>query len=169
MTKILIASKYEKVEGSLIFLAGSIQGAKNWQEEAIKIISELKNLKINVASPRRNVSVEGDFTDEMYNEQVDWETFHLRRAAKKGVIMFWLAKESEHFHNRAYAQTSRFELAEWKVRHAKENVKLVIGIEKGFTGARYIRRRFSQDCPDVPILDSLTETCKKAVELALES
>ena len=27
----------------------------------------------------------GDFTLDMYNQQVDWETFHLRKAAKNGV------------------------------------------------------------------------------------
>lgn len=53
----------------------------------------------------------------MYNEQVDWETFHLRKAGENGCVLFWLAKEEV------------------------------------------------QDCPEVPICDSLEETCEQAVKL----
>jgi hypothetical protein len=57
------------------------------------------------------------------------------------------------------------ELAEWKVRHERDGAKLVIGIEDGFTGAKYIRRRFAQDCPGVPVCDTLGQTCEAAVRL----
>ena len=162
--KILIAPEYKTIYGPLIFLAGPIQGAYVWHEQAIDTIQSLDN-RINIASPRRRAKHEGEFTQDMYNEQVDWETHHLRRAGKEGAVLFWLAKEHEHVCYRAYAQTSRFELAEWKMRHERDKINLVVGIEEGFTGYRYIRRRFSQDCPDVPILSTLEETCEKAVEL----
>ncbi len=74
-------------------------------------------------------------------------------------------KESNKIPGRAYAQTSRIELGEWKVRHERDRVKMAIGIERGFSGERYIRRRFGQDCPDVPILSNLTDTCKAVLEL----
>lgn len=151
---------HSKADGPVIFLAGPIQGAENWQAEAIRIIQGL-NAETNIANPRRD-DVDHTF---VYNEQVDWETAWLRRAGKNGVVMFWLAREFEHNHERAFAQTSRFELAEWKVRHERDGAKLVIGIEDGFTNARYIRRRFSQDCPEVQILDSLDGTCQAAVSL----
>lgn len=147
-----------EVSKPVIFLAGPIQGAPNWQEAAIGIIQGL-NPDVVVASPRRNID-----DNFVYGEQVDWETAHLRRAAENGAIMFWLAKELDHYCNRAYAQTSRFELAEWKIRHERDGTKLIVGIEEGFSGARYIRRRFSQDCPEVPITTSLEETCLKVVE-----
>ena len=165
---ILIAPEYENVEGPLIFLAGPIQGAYNWQEQAISLINSLDS-EMNIASPRRRIKHEGEFTENMYNEQVDWETHYLNRAAEKGAVMFWLAKESEHVCHRAYAQTSRFELAEWKVLHQIYHSKMVVGIEEGFTGHRYIEKRFSQDCPEVPVLSSLEETCTKAVEFANQS
>lgn len=111
-----------------------------------------------IASPRRKIDEEF-----VYEEQVDWETFHLRRAAVNGVIMFWLARELDHHPDRAYAQTSRFELAEWKLRHERDKVELVVGIEEGFSGARYIRRRISQDCPEVSLDMTLEETCQKAL------
>lgn len=80
-------------------------------------------------------------------------------------LCFWLPKESNKIPGRAYAQTSRIELGEWKVRHERDGAKLAIGIERGFSGERYIRRRFGQDCPDVPILSNLTDTCKATLEL----
>jgi len=88
----------------------------------------------------------------------------LRRASTEGCILFWLAKEYEHICDRAYAQTTRFELAEWKIRHERDATKLVVGIEEGFTGAKYIKRRLFQDCPLVPINYSLEQTCKEAIK-----
>ncbi|MBU1850262.1 MAG: nucleoside 2-deoxyribosyltransferase domain-containing protein, partial [Nanoarchaeota archaeon] len=154
--------KYDK---PLIFLAGPIQGAPKWHQKAMEYISK-REPDIYIASPRRPIeSHSKDFPKAMYEEQVDWETFHLRKAGNNGVVMFWLAKEEEHLCERAYAQTTRFELAEWKMMHQAHKSKLVIGIEEGFTNARYIRRRFSQDCPNVPIYSTLEETCAKAVEI----
>ena len=169
--KVLIAPTYDNIEGPLIFLAGPIQGAYEWQDQAVQIIHSLDS-KLNIANPRRKTRAKGEFTQDMYNEQVDWETHYLRRAGEHGVVMFWLAKEFEEplkvegVPRRAYAQTSRFELAEWKVRHERDGSNLVVGVEEGFTGWRYIRRRLPQDCPEVCILPTLEETCQKAVELA---
>lgn len=147
----------------MIFLAGPIQGAYKWQDQAIEIIQS-KAPELNIASPRRSISKKGDFTRVMFEEQVDWETHHLRKAGEKGAVLFWLAKESEHYCERAYAQTSRFELGEWKMRHERDKANLVLGIEYDFSGKHYIERRLSQDCPDVPICSRLEETCKKAIE-----
>lgn len=147
-----------ELDGNTIFLAGPIQGALDWQKDAIKIIQKL-NPEVNIASPRKDY-LDGEF---VYEKQVDWETNYLRHASKGGVVLFWLAKENEHNCERAFGQTSRFELAEWKVRHERDGVKLAIGIEDGFTNARYIRRRFEQDCPDINIQNNLEDTCKEAV------
>lgn len=147
-------------EGKVLFLAGPIQGAPDWQSDAIEIIHSLDSGLI-IASPRR-VYPEGEF---VYEKQVDWETSYLRRAAKYGGIMFWLANQTEETPGRPYAQTSRFELGEWKVEHINQNTPMAIGIEEGFSNARYIRRRFTQDCPEIPILDNLQETCETMVDL----
>lgn len=165
MSRILIAPIYIKdIDAPLIFLAGPIQGAYRWQDTAIGLI-KAQAPELYIASPRRDAE-KGDFGQDKYNEQVDWETRHLRTAGENGVIMFWLAKESEHSCKRAYAQTTRFELAEWKMRHERDGAKLVVGIEEGFTSAKYIRRRFFQDCPAVTLHSSLEETCEEAVRLA---
>lgn len=149
------------VEGPLVFLAGPIQGAPDWQAEALRWFAEHAPA-VAVASPRR-VDRSHPFD---YAAQVDWETHHLRRAAEHGAILFWLAREAESVPGRAYAQTSRFELAEWKVRHERDGVRLAVGIDEGFSGARYIRHRFGQDCPRVPLVSSLAAVCAAAVELA---
>ncbi len=149
----------ESVGGPVLFLAGPIQGASDWQSEAIGLLREMAP-GLHIACPRRD-SADGTFD---YDRQVDWETNYLRLSAERGVILFWLAREVVSVPGRAYAQTSRFELAEWKVRHERDGARLVVGIEDGFSGARYIRKRFTQDCPSVPLLGSLEETCRSAVE-----
>ncbi|MCB1157133.1 MAG: hypothetical protein H7A25_14915 [Leptospiraceae bacterium] len=159
---VIYPPNFIEIEGSVIFLAGPIQSATVWQEEAAQFLYKLKP-EVYIANPRRDYP-EGEF---VYEKQVDWETHFLRRAEKKGVILFWLAKEFKHNCARPYAQTSRFELGEWKARHEFLGSKLVLGIEKEFSNDRYIKRRFSQDCPSVPICSSLEETCKTALELIL--
>ncbi len=155
--KVIVVPEYIEVSGPIVFLAGPIQGAPDWQTRAIAYL-RAHAPSLHIASPRREY-LHNDFN---YERQVDWETKYLRRAAKDGVILFWLAKEAEHFCDRAYAQTTRFELAEWKVRHERDGVRLVVGIEDGFTNARYIRRRFTQDCPRVPLCTTLEKACATA-------
>jgi hypothetical protein len=143
--------------GPVVFLAGPIRGAPDWQADAVRLLHSLAP-GLHVANPRR-VYPPGTFD---HAAQVDWETHHLRRAGADGVILFWLADEAAHDCTRAYAQTTRFELAEWKVRHERDGAKLVVGVGDRFTGARYIRRRFAQDCPAVPVVASLDEACRAA-------
>src|SRR5260221_14650142 len=83
----------------LIFLAGPIQGCRDWQKEAIEILGRLAPTA-NIANPRRNY-LPGGFE---YSAQVDWETHHLQLAGQNGVILFWLEREKDHDPNRAFAQ-----------------------------------------------------------------
>ncbi|MFZ1250097.1 MAG: nucleoside 2-deoxyribosyltransferase domain-containing protein [Candidatus Microsaccharimonas sp.] len=145
----------------VIFLAGPIQGAPDWQTTAARLIHDI-DPAITVASPRRNYP-DGTF---VYEKQVDWETHFLRTAGRSGVVAFWLAAQAEETPGRSYAQTTRFELAEWKIKHERDGAKLTIGIEEGFGNARYIRRRFAQDAPSVEIVDTLEEMTRNAVDLA---
>lgn len=163
MGEILIPPAQKKVQGQIVFLAGPIQGVFDWQKEAIKHFQE-KAPHIHIACPRRPVWNDKDETFN-FDEQVDWETQHLNLAAKNGCILFWLANEGEHHCKRCYAQTTRFELAEWKIKHEREKVKLVVGIDTDFSGSRYIKRRLKQDCPKVPVCTSLIETCDEVIRL----
>jgi hypothetical protein len=158
---VLTPPQYAELAGPLVFLAGPIQGTSDWHADAIRLLHQL-DPELHVASPRRAYAP-GEF---VYAAQVDWETYHLRRAGADGVILFWLANEVEHDCGRSYAQTTRFELAEWKVRHERDGAKLVVGVGGRFSGARYIRRRFDQDCPGVPVVGSLDAACRAAVRAA---
>ena len=162
MSERLLLQPPEIVEADspIVFLAGPIQGAPDWQSEAAEYIHTLEPRMV-VASPRKDYP-EGTF---VYEKQVDWETHYLRAAGKLGVIAFWLAAQTADTPGRSYAQTSRFELAEWKMHHERDGVRLTVGIEDGFGNARYIRRRFSQDCPDVEITNDLEVMCRNAVDL----
>jgi hypothetical protein len=159
---------YPDVAGPVVFLAGPIRGAPDWHPAAVRLLWSL-DPHLHVANP--NPPDPPDSSEYAasfeYAAQVDWETHHLRRAAANGVILFWLAREETHFCDRAYAQTTRFELAEWKVRHERDGTKLVVGVEKGFTGATYIRHRLGRDCPTVPVCDTLEETVRRAVGLVV--
>jgi hypothetical protein len=148
----------------IIFLAGPIQNGPNWQARATKIINDLSS-EILVANPRREY-LDGEF---VYEAQVDWETHYLHKAGKNGVVLFWLAVQETPSPERPYAQTTRFEIGEWKTRAELLKEKVVVGFEEGFSNSRYIRRRFSQDAGWVPLLSSLEETCQAAVTLALET
>lgn len=151
-------NEYCQTDKPLIFLAGPIQGCRDWQKDAIAILERLSPFT-GIANPRK------EYLDDafVYSAQVDWETNHLRLAGQNGVILFWLEREKDHDPQRAFAQTTRFEIGEWKARHENGGAKLVVGIDEGFSGAKYVRHRFGQDCLDVKICSSLEETCKAAV------
>ncbi|WFB36351.1 nucleoside 2-deoxyribosyltransferase domain-containing protein [Kiritimatiellota bacterium B12222] len=141
----------------VIFLAGPIQGAPDWHAEAIAWFQK-HTPEVTIATPKR-INLDRKVT---YAEQVDWETQYLNQAAQTGVVLFWLAKEQNHSCARPYAQTTRFELGEWKAKHEQSGCKMVLGIDEGFSNSRYFHRRFGQDCPRVPICNTLEETCAKA-------
>jgi hypothetical protein len=163
MGKILIAPHTEPVSGPLIFLGGPIQGAPDWQSEAIGILSV--NEHIDIASPRRAIEKRSDFSESDYEAQVLWEHKYLEEAARRGVTLFWLPKPIQEISGRAYAQTSRFELGEALARHYLQKIPLVVGIEKGFSNERYVRITLKTKAPDVFIADTLEATCEKAIEL----
>ncbi|MFY9227460.1 MAG: nucleoside 2-deoxyribosyltransferase domain-containing protein [Blastocatellia bacterium] len=156
--RLILPPDYLEITGLVVFLAGPIQGT-NWQPKAIEYLQK-NSPELNIACPRRDYLA----NEFVYEKQVDWETYYLRKAAHTGVIMFWLAKELFHICDRAYAQTTRFELGEWKVRYERDNIKLVLGIEEGFSNSRYIRRRFAQDCPNINICNTLEETCQQVIK-----
>lgn len=159
--QVLTPGQYMPVEGPMIFLAGPMDGAVDWQQAAVDQLGELAPT-VHVANPRRELGP----GDELSTEQIDWETGFLRRAGNHGVILFWLAAEQQRVPWRAYAQTARAELFEWKARHELAGARLVLGIEEGFGGASYIRRRFEQEARDVPIFAGFDESCVAAAQMA---
>lgn len=152
------------VERPLIFLAGPIQGAPDWQAAAIALIT-VQAPDIDVASPRR-AETGGEFGEDKYQEQVDWEHDHLAIAAERGVTLFWLAREAVRIPERSYAQTTRFELGEAVTVHRFTGARVVVGIEDGFTNARYLRRTIAKKAPGIALCGTLEDTCLRAIALA---
>ena len=147
----------------MIFLAGPIKGAPDWHKDAVEIIGELDG-EVHLASPKPLTVPEGAFTEDMYVAQIGWEHHWLNYCARYGVIMFWLANEEKQYCDRAYGQTSRFELG-WKVMKAELlGARVVVGFDDAFTNARYLRPTISREMPSVILCDSLEETCGKEVE-----
>ena len=72
-------------------------------------------------------------------------------------ILFWLPCEAEKVEGRSYAQTTRFELAEWFSNWKSDPlIKLSVGIEDDFPGRKYIVHRLNQH--DIPVHNSLFDT-----------
>jgi hypothetical protein len=161
---ILPPSRTSTLGHSLIFLAGPIQGTWNWQKAAVTRL-RTGGYREWIASPRSDTLSDGA-TLPAYDAQVEWEHFYLEKAGRKGVLLFWLAKEVDHDPARAYAQTSRFELG-WTLGNMirKPEIRLTLGIEKGFSGDRYIRKTFASVLPKFPITDTLEDTCVRALRL----
>ncbi len=168
MGELLIPPKQKNVNGPVVFLAGPIQGASDWQKDAIGLLSAYEVNKAHIASPRRpEVHIKGDFDEEDFIEQVRWEHHYLFYAARFGVTLFWCPEEHEHFCNRAYAQTTRGELGMTLIRHAECSVRanMVVGFAPGFSGQRYWWATFRDLAPKIKIFSSLEETCRAALDL----
>jgi hypothetical protein len=152
-----------------VFLAGPIQGTGNWQEKAEEIFLKLnlanqpKQKEFFIANPRAiETAKHHEFN---YAEQVDWETKYLDLcSANNGVILFWLANETNHFCDRSYAQTTRYELAEWLTKQKTHNTKMVVGFDTKYSGSRYIKHR-NKENSHLLFASSLEEACKKAFSL----
>ena len=134
----------------IVFLAGPIKGAPDWQDQAVK---DLADLDIYVANPRReNVQ---NFNLDL---QVGWESKFL---ALSDVIMFWISKKESDVAGRDYGQTTRFELSEWaaKTHYNREHKKIVVGIDDAFFGKSYIVKRLASE--NVAVYDNYTATLAK--------
>ena len=133
----------------VVFLAGPIKGAPDWQSQAIK---DLADLDIYVANPRReNVQ---NFNLDL---QIGWESKFLALA---DIIMFWIPQKDTDVAGRDYGQTTRFELSEWsaKTRYNREYKKIVVGIDDAFFGKSYIVKRLTAE--NVTVYDNYAATLK---------
>ena len=172
MNKVIILKTYvRELTAPLIFLAGPIRCAPNWQDETIEFLfSQEPNLII--ASPRRGVRdkiaryiASGDET--YFPRQRAWERHYLDIASKTGSILFWLPGEAEHDCNKEYGAMTRVELGQWMTnyRHNK-NVRFCIGSDGNFSELHTIEYDLKLDAPDKEISKTLKETCMEALRLA---
>ena len=159
--RVVTPPSFGPVHGPLVYLAGPVEGAPDWQQEALVRLADL-DPSLNVANPRRTLAP----GEELASEQIDWEMGYLRRAEQHGAVLFWMAAEGERVPWRPYAQIARAQLFEYKARHELAGARVVLGIEENFSGGAYIRRRFEQEAVGVPLFRTLEECCVAAAHLA---
>ncbi|HLD00404.1 MAG TPA: hypothetical protein VJC39_01540 [Candidatus Nanoarchaeia archaeon] len=170
MARVIIPNFSVSISEPLIYLAGPIRSAPNWQDEAIKLIFSVDE-NIAVASPRRGIrppifsylaSEEGYFP-----RQRAWEIHYMNLAYKTGAILFWLPGEESHDCSKVYGAMSRFELGLW-INEQRRNPggNLCFGTDGKFPEWDTINYDLSIEMPDKIIYNTLEETCSEAVCLA---
>src|SRR5436305_11533206 len=102
---LILPPRYVAATGPLVFLAGPIQGAPDWQQQAIGLLRGLAP-GLHLACPRREY-LPGEFD---YAAQIDWETHHLRQAGRGGPSCSgWRGK----WHTAATGPTARPRASSW--------------------------------------------------------
>lgn len=149
----------------ILFLAGPIQGAQNWQLESVNHFthSYLSDATLHIANPRRD-TVGDEFN---YKQQVRWERDHLFDAAKFGAVMFWFANQDlslPYQKGRAYAQTTRIEFGiTYCLLRIGEQPNVVMGMEPGYKG----NEKYYLDVADelgLPVYSTLEDAWSKTLE-----
>lgn len=156
----------------LLFSAGPIQGAPDWQSRATGLYTEIvANIGtdseiMHIANPRR------EYLDDTFDwdAQVDWEEHNLERAATNGGSLFWLAKRDydlPYEEGRAYAQTTRFEYGDMTRRKmCIPSTNIVLGIEPGYKGSeRYYVRKANK--LGIEVVDDLEAACLALTKLVV--
>lgn len=166
------------ITGSLFFLAGPIRGGGNWQQKACLLI-ERYTPNATVAVPCRwneadllyDQRIVPGIKDYEFLNQTLWERHYLAKAARRGVIIFWLPLESK-FNPRGedgpYARDTLGELGRWVMyKHFRPKTRLVIGAEAGFSGLKQIKTNLIADLhSDVLIHSTLEEVISEAMDIA---
>jgi hypothetical protein len=171
MAKVIIPKTYvAQIDDPLIFLAGPIRGAPNWQDEAVGFLF-LQKQNITIASPRRGIRekiapyvVNGN--ENYFNRQRAWERHYLDIASKTGAILFWLPGEEKHDCNKVYGAMTRLELGQWMTNYRHDNsLKFLIGSDGKFPELGTISYDLQLDASTKKIYGSLEETCLEALKL----
>ncbi len=172
VAKVIIPKTYvDEIDAPLIFLAGPIRSAPNWQDEAIRILfSYDQNLVI--ASPRRDMRDTiapyiATGIEDHFHRQRAWERHYLDIASKTGCILFWLPGEEVHDCNKVYGAMTRVELGEWMTNYRHDNsVRFCVGSDGRFQELDTIRYDMSIDAHGKDVKTTLEDTCIEALRLA---
>jgi len=158
----------------IIFLAGPIRYASDWQEKAIDYLIS-NNKEIIIANPRwdasqriKNLAINGEPNclkskeNQLRNyltSQRPWERHYIKIASRTGAVLFWLAN--------APGLMTRVELGQLMTEYKHDNsTKFCVGGEKDFADIETIKDDLSEYAPDKRIFETLEETCSEAIRLA---
>jgi len=150
------------IDSPLIFLAGPIRDAPDWQEKAIDYLLE-KDKEIIIANPRWNASsyvkrnaVQGD--NDHFLRQREWELHYLNIASQKGAVLFWLEN--------APGYMTRLELGQTMAQYRYSHARFCVGGDNNFSDIKTIEYDLSKFAPGKIIHSTLEETCQEAIKLA---
>ncbi|MEN7981867.1 MAG: hypothetical protein ABFQ65_00275 [Nanoarchaeota archaeon] len=172
MGKVIIPKDYiQNIAEPLIFLAGPIKNAPNWQDKAINYLFS-QNSNLVVVSPRRGIRdkisqyiIKGDVN--YFPRQRAWERHYLDIASKTGAILFWLPGEEKHNCEKVYGAMTRIEIGQWMTNYKHNNsIHFCVGSDGKFSEIRTIEFDLQIDTPDKKLFSTLEETCTEAVRLA---
>lgn len=172
-SRLIVPKTYvPEISTPLIFLAGPIRSAPDWQSKAVLILSHNSGSDLTIASPRRDHGPEvadyivvGD--NDHFSRQRAWERHYLDIASKTGTIMFWLPGEEIHDPNKVYGAMTRIELGQWMTNYRHDSsVRVVIGSDGRFPEMHSIEYDLSLDMPGKRIYGTLEETCRAALDLS---
>ncbi|MBU1039276.1 hypothetical protein KKC17_03600 [Patescibacteria group bacterium] len=159
------------VDCKVVYLAGPVKHAPDWHSRAIKIIHDI-DPEVIIISPKKLV-LSGFHMTEWYKECA-WIKYHmdLTGGYAKGVIMFWcppMECQERPNYNGSYAQSTRYEVGKWFTR-LNENPqewpgKVIMGMEHGFSGARYVDFDLKADYGVEIFWGDLQEFCYKTLEI----
>ncbi len=171
MKKVIIPKTYvQDTKLPLIFLAGPIISAANWQDEAIGLLLS-QNSDLVIASPRKGIRdkiapyiAKGD--ENYFPRQRAWERYYLNIASRTGAILFWLPGEEEHNCEKVYGAMTRVEIGQWMTNYRHDNsVRFCIGSDGKFPELHIIEYDLQEEAPDKRIFSTLEETCSEAIQL----
>jgi len=172
MASLIIPKTYvEQINKPVIFLAGPIKGASNWQDKAILYLIS-KDPDVILVSPRRGIRdeiapyiIKGNETH--FQRQRMWERYYLECASKKGAIMFWFPGEIEHDCNKSYGAMTRFEsgmILGW-YKYDK-SIEFCLGSDGKFSELDTMLVDFKLDAPEKRVFPTLEQTCDEALRIA---
>lgn len=173
--KVILPINEINSNGKSIFLIGPIVGAPNWHNTAIDLIQGLAP-EINIVCPNYHENINTKYwKDSPFRvknflifpdnwPEIEWQERYIKRSLENGCVMAWLPCQIDFSDDYAYSRTTRFEIAEQL--HFDGN--LVIGYEKKFQGIDYIKYKFRKHRPRTLFCNTLEETCKESIRLALK-
>ena len=130
--------------GKQIFLAGSITGAWNWHDEAIKMMQKEISDEYILFNPRRNDWDENASEDDIA-DQIRWEEYRIFTLANR--VMFWFSHET-------LAPITLFELGTL----LPKSTKLFVGVDPEYKRKLDVEIQVQIKRPFLRVFNSLVDT-----------
>ena len=175
MGGILLPKTSAQTNEPIIYLAGPILNAPEWQDEASLYILK-KEPNIIIATPRSGIrdtiqpyiiTEEQDKTK--FPRQVAWEKEHLTIASRTGAILFWLPEQKKQLdeEEKVYGALTRVEIGQWMTEYKHDpRIHICFGTDGKFSEIDQIQWYLQQYAPDKKIHATLEETCDEAIRIA---